>query len=72
MRHSLLASALEVAGENSRFQEQIALFEVGLVYLAGEEGTCRMRNHGWPWCSAVGAHSPSGGTVRQARWTSST
>jgi phenylalanyl-tRNA synthetase beta chain len=38
MRHSLLASALEVLAANSRFQEQIALFELGHVYLASEEG----------------------------------
>jgi len=38
MRHSLLASVLEVAAENSRFQEHIALFELGQIYLASEEG----------------------------------
>ena len=38
MRHSLLASALEVAAANSRFREHMALFEVGHIYLAGEEG----------------------------------
>ena len=38
MRHSLLASILEVAAENSRFQEHIALFELGQIYLASEEG----------------------------------
>jgi phenylalanyl-tRNA synthetase beta chain len=38
MRHSLLASVLEVAADNSRFQERIAIFELGPVYLASEEG----------------------------------
>jgi phenylalanyl-tRNA synthetase beta chain len=38
MRHSLLASVLEVAAANSRFQERVALFELGPVYLASEEG----------------------------------
>lgn len=38
MRHSLLASALEVLAENSRFKERIALFEIGQIYLASEGG----------------------------------
>lgn len=38
MRHSLLASALEVAAANSRFKERLALFEVGHIYLASEGG----------------------------------
>lgn len=38
MRHSLLASALEVVAANARYQEHIALFEIGPVYLASEEG----------------------------------
>ncbi|MCB8923154.1 MAG: phenylalanine--tRNA ligase subunit beta [Ardenticatenaceae bacterium] len=38
MRHSLLAAALEIAAANSRFQEYIALFEVGYIYLASEDG----------------------------------
>ncbi|MGD2076990.1 MAG: phenylalanine--tRNA ligase subunit beta, partial [Chloroflexota bacterium] len=38
MRHSLLSSVLEVAASNSRFQERLALFEIGPVYLASEEG----------------------------------
>jgi phenylalanyl-tRNA synthetase beta chain len=38
MRHSLLASVLEVMAANSRFQERMALFELGPVYLASEEG----------------------------------
>ena len=38
MRHSLLASILEIAAANSRYRERIAIFELGLIYLAGEEG----------------------------------
>lgn len=38
MRHSLLASALEIVAANSRFKERIALFEIGQIYLASEEG----------------------------------
>lgn len=38
MRHSLLASTLEIMAENGRFQEYIALFEVGKIYLASEDG----------------------------------
>ncbi len=38
MRHSLLASALEVLAENSRFKERIALFEIGQIYLGSEDG----------------------------------
>jgi phenylalanyl-tRNA synthetase beta chain len=38
MRHSLLASVLEIAAANSRFQDRIALFELGQVYLIGEDG----------------------------------
>ena len=38
LRHSLLASALETAAANSRFRERIALFEIGQIYLASEEG----------------------------------
>ncbi len=38
MRHSLLASVLEIAADNSRFRQRLGLFEVGAVYLAGEEG----------------------------------
>lgn len=39
MRHSLLASTLEIMANNSRFKEHIALFEVGKIYLASEEGS---------------------------------
>jgi phenylalanyl-tRNA synthetase beta chain len=38
MRHSLLASLLEITADNSRYQERIALFELGPIYLASEEG----------------------------------
>ncbi|MGD2049560.1 MAG: phenylalanine--tRNA ligase subunit beta [Chloroflexota bacterium] len=38
MRHSLLASVLEIVAVNRRFQERMALFEIGQIYLAGEEG----------------------------------
>ena len=40
MRHSLLASVLEIAAENARFRERIALFEVGHVFLllTGDQG----------------------------------
>jgi len=33
MRHSLLASVLEIAADNARFRERIALFEVGQVFI---------------------------------------
>lgn len=38
MRHSALASMLEVAAANSRFRERIAIFEIGKIFLASEEG----------------------------------
>lgn len=38
MRHNLLASLLEVVADNSRFRDHIALFEVGQIYLASEDG----------------------------------
>ncbi|MBI3242300.1 MAG: phenylalanine--tRNA ligase subunit beta [Chloroflexi bacterium] len=38
MRHSVLASTLEAAVNNLRFTDCLALFEIGAVYLAGEEG----------------------------------
>ena len=37
MRHSLLASVLEIAAANSRFQEHMALYEIGPIFLASEE-----------------------------------
>lgn len=38
MRHSLLASVLEVAAANHRHSDRISIFEIGQIYLAGEEG----------------------------------
>lgn len=38
LRHSLLASALQTAADNSRYQDRIALFEIGPVFLEAEEG----------------------------------
>ena len=38
MRHSLLASVLEIVESNARFQERIAVFEIGPVYLCAEDG----------------------------------
>jgi len=37
MRHSILSSVLEATTANSRHAERIALFEIGEVFLAGEE-----------------------------------
>jgi len=37
MRHSLLASVLEVAALNSRYQDRQALFEIGPVFIEDEE-----------------------------------
>lgn len=37
MRHSLLASVLEIAADNSRFQERMAIFEIGPVFIVDEE-----------------------------------
>jgi phenylalanyl-tRNA synthetase beta chain len=37
MRHSLLASVLDIAAENARFRERIALFEVGHIFLPQTE-----------------------------------
>ena len=37
MRHSLLASVLEVAAGNSRFRRRLALFEVGNIFPLGED-----------------------------------
>jgi len=38
MRHSLLASVLEIVERNVRIRDRIALFEIGQVYLTSEEG----------------------------------
>jgi phenylalanyl-tRNA synthetase beta chain len=37
MRHSLLASVLEVATTNSRYQDRLAMFEVGPIFIAEED-----------------------------------
>ncbi len=37
MRHSLLASVLEVAADNSRYQNRLAIFEVGPIFIADED-----------------------------------
>ena len=37
LRHSILSSALEAAAANTRHAERIALFEIGEIYLAGED-----------------------------------
>lgn len=37
MRHSVLASVLEVTTANLRFRERVALFEIGKVYLPAKE-----------------------------------
>lgn len=39
MRHSLLASVLDVAAANTRFQQRIAVFEIGPIFLADEDET---------------------------------
>lgn len=38
MRHSILSSVLDVAAPNARHHDRLALFEIGAVYLRGEEG----------------------------------
>ncbi|NJM41578.1 MAG: hypothetical protein HC853_12860 [Anaerolineae bacterium] len=38
MRHSLLSGALEALSTNLRHHKQVKLFEVGSVYLPGEDG----------------------------------
>ncbi len=38
LRHSLIASVLEIVEINNRIRERIALFEIGPVYLDSEEG----------------------------------
>lgn len=37
MRHSLLASVLDVAADNSRYQGRLALFEIGPIFLVDED-----------------------------------
>jgi phenylalanyl-tRNA synthetase beta chain len=38
MRKSVISSVLEIVEQNARFRERIAIFEIGYVYLASEEG----------------------------------
>ena len=38
MRHSLLASVLEIVERNARVRDRISIFEIGPVYLVGENG----------------------------------
>ncbi len=38
MRHSQLSSLLEIASQNSRYKDRIAIFEVGNVFLTSEAG----------------------------------
>ena len=38
MRHSLLASVAEIAAENSKHAGHIAIFELGKIYIMGEDG----------------------------------
>ncbi|MBI3360125.1 MAG: phenylalanine--tRNA ligase subunit beta, partial [Chloroflexi bacterium] len=38
MRHSLLAGVLETLAANTRWRDRVALFEIGPVYLTGEDG----------------------------------
>jgi phenylalanyl-tRNA synthetase beta chain len=38
MRHSLLASVLEIVEHNAHVRDRMALFEIGQVYLTSEEG----------------------------------
>jgi phenylalanyl-tRNA synthetase beta chain len=37
MRHSLLSSGLEVAAQNTRFKDRIAVFEIGKVFMDAED-----------------------------------
>lgn len=37
MRHNLLASVLEIAAQNTRYAERIALFEIGQIFIKDEE-----------------------------------
>jgi len=38
MRHSVLASLLEIAERNARLRERLALFEIGPIFLSSEQG----------------------------------
>ncbi|MCA9943205.1 MAG: phenylalanine--tRNA ligase subunit beta, partial [Anaerolineales bacterium] len=37
MRHSLLASVVEIAAHNSRYQDRLALFEIGPIFIVDED-----------------------------------
>lgn len=37
LRHSVLASVMEIASDNSRYQDRIALFEIGPIFIQDEE-----------------------------------
>lgn len=37
MRHSLLSSVMDIAAKNSRYQDRLALFEIGPVFIEDEE-----------------------------------
>jgi phenylalanyl-tRNA synthetase beta chain len=37
LRHSLLASVMEIAESNARFRERLAFYEIGPIYLAAED-----------------------------------
>ena len=37
MRHTVLASVLEIMADNSRYQERIAIFEIGPIFIQDEE-----------------------------------
>ncbi len=39
MRHSLLSSVLEIIESNLRIRDKVAVFEIGHIYLASEEGS---------------------------------
>ena len=64
LRRSLLASLLEVVAANTRFQDSIAVFEVGQVYLAKTAKSLASpgRSPGWWWSSParVGAEGWEG------------
>jgi len=38
MRHTILSSVMEAASNNTRHAERVALFEIGEVYISGEDG----------------------------------
>ncbi|MCA9922528.1 MAG: hypothetical protein KC421_09155, partial [Anaerolineales bacterium] len=44
MRHSLLSSVLEIAADNGRFQDRIAIFEVGPIFLVDEDEVLPQEN----------------------------